>query len=850
MWCCRSGWLVTVFALALALGPVGCGSGTPPESCDDGADDDGDGLVDCDDLDCADDPICQAPPEVCTNGSDDDQDGFTDCEDQDCASIDGSGACVGDPTCCAAVVDCPVDASTERDADCDGLSDQLECTATYGATEATTESDDPDTDDDGIPDGVEVGATAEVAGADCMGATALDLDPASQTDPTNPDTDGDGLDDGCEDANRNGALEAGELDPLVPDTDGDGLADGAEDGNGDCAVDAGETDPRSTDSDSDGLSDGAEVTLGTDPLDSDSDGDLVSDGDEVVAGFDPTDPADPTGHVGAGVNATCSDTALVPVQLETDSPGDWTIALEAGDEYVPVSVNGGDHAAVFDELTSAELAGFVADLAPPVAGTDPTAQTQALLARLTNGTAALGASALAVVQSGAQTTSHDGFGVVVAAQVDVTFASAQTPLVARNRALAVLSGHALADFSGLPTSGGAAATTYALMLATLVRTDVDPARVVLVGALVDKSRFDDDDGRARLRLEDLTNGTPLSKRSSSSDRACDPFDIGTLPAADFIWVADISSTSDNDRQNIASNAGVIFTALADNGVDFRMGVVPDPDNRAVHALRGITGQTTGDLRSGFTRDRQTFIDDLNDTVNPNTGDQTNEACEFLLTAGQDATTRALPRTADGRDPVTHAETRLREDARLVIVYVGDEHAQELEQNTCGQGSLGTGVVDGNRNGLPASMSQQAAIDALTQPFVDAIQAEGGVAFGQITPTQGPFCADSEDGRGFFEVITRTGGTFFRTCDLDPGVVLEDIVDAVSGAASPIVLAERPISATLAVTIARQGTTTTVAVPRSRADGFDYDPSASTVFFRGGTFRPAVGDAVVVSYRRW
>jgi hypothetical protein len=61
--------------------------------CDDGADDDGDGLVDCDDDDCADDLACQpaarymAPmaETACDDGADDDGDGLVDCDDDDCA---------------------------------------------------------------------------------------------------------------------------------------------------------------------------------------------------------------------------------------------------------------------------------------------------------------------------------------------------------------------------------------------------------------------------------------------------------------------------------------------------------------------------------------------------------------------------------------------------------------------------------------------------------------------------------------------------------------------------------------------------------------------------------------------
>ena len=55
------------------------------EICDNQVDDDGDGLIDCDDTeDCSDATVCQNVQEDCTNGIDDDGDGLVDCDDDDC----------------------------------------------------------------------------------------------------------------------------------------------------------------------------------------------------------------------------------------------------------------------------------------------------------------------------------------------------------------------------------------------------------------------------------------------------------------------------------------------------------------------------------------------------------------------------------------------------------------------------------------------------------------------------------------------------------------------------------------------------------------------------------------------
>ncbi|HWM85725.1 MAG TPA: hypothetical protein VNO33_07800, partial [Kofleriaceae bacterium] len=73
------------------LGPSRCG-GVRGDPCEDGMDNDGDGLTDANDPDCANDP-----EEECTDGSDNDEDGATDCTDSDC---------VFEPTCASPFEEC------------------------------------------------------------------------------------------------------------------------------------------------------------------------------------------------------------------------------------------------------------------------------------------------------------------------------------------------------------------------------------------------------------------------------------------------------------------------------------------------------------------------------------------------------------------------------------------------------------------------------------------------------------------------------------------------------------------------------------------------------------------------
>ncbi|GAB4258244.1 MAG: hypothetical protein Kow0092_05730 [Deferrisomatales bacterium] len=103
-----------------------------PEVCDDGLDNDCDGLTD------GADPDCQVVPEACFNGMDDDGDGLADCADPDCeGAVDGPcdtgrpGLCgPGMLSCMGGMEACVPDAQPVPevcddglDNDCDGLAD-------------------------------------------------------------------------------------------------------------------------------------------------------------------------------------------------------------------------------------------------------------------------------------------------------------------------------------------------------------------------------------------------------------------------------------------------------------------------------------------------------------------------------------------------------------------------------------------------------------------------------------------------------------------------------------------------------------------------------------------------------
>ena len=697
----------------------------------------------------------------------------------------------------------------DPDTDCDGVSDGDEVNV-HGTSPLT-----PDTDGDGLTDGVELGVTGPVAGSNCTPPVAVDADPSTTTD------------------------------PLDVDSDNDGRADGEEDRNGDGRVDPTETDPRDPDSDNDGLNDGEEERIGSDPL----------------------DPTDPTANQGTRVAAICADENLKQVDFNTGPR--WTLATESTVTYAPVAVTAAESNVEVAALDGSDgVTGFVLRM-PLLAGSQATAAGQlvALIGRA-DASAADFQLTFAPRISGRNVRSHDDYDASVS-NVIVVGATQGTPTTAvvRNRLVALLTGLQPADFTGLPTSVGDPSDAFILTMQLLVR-GVTPAEVVLVGAVLPASDFDSPTDNRALHMNDLTNGTALADADAPLSKACDAIVTDREAKADFIWMADISGSTDDDRNNIVDAAQTIFDALATNNVDFRMGVVKHVENR----IR--PGSNAGQLSGvGFVRDRDLFGQYLRD-------DQPEDGCEFGLVAAEDAIDGALPRTASGAqdDP-----RKLRADTQLAVVYISDEYAQSLTQGQGGscfdyEPPCDTGITDYFEASIDDSVcraqpdaAQQACIDSVLAPFIAQLNRPevDAVAFAQVippaaapTPCTGYKCpetpgnptqAANEPGIGYKEVVEATGGAFYTPCNPDPGPALSAIVDAISGAASAFQLSAPPISSTIRVGVVRLGgggSGDVVDVPRDRDDGFDYDPVANTIFFRGATFRPNPDDQVLISYQSW
>ena len=880
-------------------------------------------------------------------------------------------------------------ANFRKDTDCDGLSDGIELSRTYGAARLKTDPANPDTDGDGLPDGLEVGVTMAVPNALCPGGVKFDADPTTQTDPLKADSDDDGLPDGCEDRNHNGQRDPGETSPLSRDSDSDGIPDGEEDANHNCRLDPGETDPADRDTDADGLTDGAERQLGTnptqadtdmdgltdaeefgfgtnplsrdtdgdgltdgqeirgdmtamppippnrtDPLSPDTDHDGLSDGEEHMLGTNPispdtdmdgvtdgdevhgnpmhvppipmsnplnpdtdmdglsdgiegqlgTSPTDamsppPAGREGA--QAVCSTANLQQVTLTDDVMGDYRVALLPQFQYVSVQPSAADtRAGVFDSAADG-VAGFVVSLPTPGASMDPPAVSGAISAKIGT-TMGITAAGSGVRNPGRNVTSLDGFPSMFETSFQLTFAAATDGPSARNAMLRALTGGAV---SGLPAAAGPADTVWVVRFSTVVRSTT---RTIVVGALVRASVVDTPptsgaDGLILARS--IGDGTSVARAKAPVDATCEQKKITHLPMADFLIMSDVSTSTDNDRAVIGMNSQLIFNALRDAQIDFQIGVTTSERSHCNRPLP--TGVTAGSLLApGFL------------SCSPSDAAQCDasrtQLVQLMANVGnQDYREYGLTVIYDAFNANAAA---FRAQAKPVVLYVSDEHPQEFEYGVTGDvpspppGAYPTGCLfptAGCNNGPPASntrcnaptstnptqdtaystlTAQQACQQAVLAPYIAQLRQRQALAFAIVNPVTPAPCTctlpggppdENEAGIGYIDIVNALGGSSTGVCSPAPQQFLNDMVAAVAGATSEARLSQRPISATLKVSLSRTtpimdcpgGPATTCVVPRSRTSGFDYDPVANSVFFRGAP-RVQVNDLVTISYRVW
>ncbi|MBN2723114.1 MAG: lamin tail domain-containing protein [Deltaproteobacteria bacterium] len=187
--------------------------------CADDFDNDGDGATDCEDSDCADSTDCGGQVEDCTDGEDNDGDDAIDCADSDCVGETGPDGVA----CEATEVTCNDDKDNDGDGDTDCDDTDCENDEYCGGTPVENCTNGEDDDDDTFID---------CADSDCIGQTGPDGVACEATEVTCDDfkdNDGDG-DTDCDDTDcaTAGNCVTGEICDNNQDDDEDGLVDCAD----------------------------------------------------------------------------------------------------------------------------------------------------------------------------------------------------------------------------------------------------------------------------------------------------------------------------------------------------------------------------------------------------------------------------------------------------------------------------------------------------------------------------------------------------------------------------------------------------------------------------------------------
>ncbi|MBL8924057.1 MAG: VWA domain-containing protein [Myxococcaceae bacterium] len=789
-----------------------------------------------------------------------------------------------------------------RDTDMDRIADGIELTVTR--TNPTNPDSDGDTCQDGAEDFnqngmVDTGETNPNLASDCGAAVNPDADndglpntiedknrngmvDPGETDPMRADTDGDGISDGTEDTNKNGFFETGETNPLRVDTDCDGLLDGpsmargdggmvrGEDLNANGTVDMGETNPRKRDTDGDGISDGVEVGLTTaliadatncmnvpvdadpatttNPTNRDSDGDGIDDGAEDanqngrvdMGELNPNDMSDGMGPAGQA----CSRTNLRPVLFRSEADPDLQLGLPASfTELSPIVVMGQRRGLMGFDPTN-QVAFAVWREAARGGATTPILDEQQLRP-VFNG---VGAVTNVTTQ---QFTTWDNLPSV---QAFYDMAGA-TDVKSRANAIAnALVGTNAGSLMGSGTGMG----PFRVQLQVIHRTN---AAVVVMAALTPIANYS---GAPLFTMSDTAGGSAIAQFGDDNATQCEVFTPGNAKV-DFLFVVDDSCSMASSQGALAATATQMTAQLSNSSLDWRLALVTSSYFNA-----GTSTTNNNNALRGFTRDVDQFRAWLTqnstcaggrcNTVVPTPPATMGPTCNTTGASGgcwvgtggtsPERILQSAARAVDVLAPGTVMEqaNRLRDGAQLVIVLLGDADDQSPATaaqyttffTTANATVVNSGTTYTNRtggrvivHGIVCPQGSTCNSEPNTNKHGQVISATGGVRGDLCNPRMGNTAAD---------------------CSMYPSipVAVPNIVTSAIAAAG-YRMQKPPIGASVKVAMANvvdMALCNPNDLPRSRANGFDFDGINRTLSFFGACRPAGMMNRAAVSYRYW
>ena len=789
-----------------------------------------------------------------------------------------------------------------KDTDCDGLSDQVEFLTDRG-NGLKTNPGLADTDGDGLQDGLELGISQPVAGTSCT--LPQDANPALKTNPVFPDTDGDGLLDGVEDANHNGAVEATETHPLLKDTDCDGLADGptagsvrGEDENANGHREASETNPLNRDTDGDGLTDGLErgVTVNVDPvactgfvpdadpstttdaMQPDTDGDGVSDGAEDNNHNGRVDPpeldpnvSDATGPAGQ----VCTANNLRPFIVRSEEEPDLSLALPPSFTEVTQIRMGAEVKGLVGYDSTAKVTFLVFRRPAPAGATDPLGDEESLRPAL--------ASKGALSNRTAQLfTTWEGFSAL---QAFYDQSGSSTDLNQRTNELV----DALLPGSTGRLSGGAGVQGAFRLQALYVHRSNQSLVVLVAITQLAAVTGGTSSQPAAFIARDLSGGSALAQFGEPRSVQCERFP-SSLPAGkvDLLFVVDDSGSMGFSQQSLAIAAQTAVDALNASALDWRMAMVTSSYHAGTSANLGAFRRFTRNVNNVRAWLTQNSICQSNVCTGvpalpaasscPGDGSQgANGGC-WVGIAGSGtegvlgSARKALNDITPGTDPGgVESPVLARADALLAVVLLGDADDQTSGYTTvlgnCGSGGTqdreGTGCEPVQNFmsffGTTAGGSPPSNRTGRLIPVHGIVCPAGSFCGCTTSPCNGA-SSDREfnpqpanGGQRHAKVVAATGGVLGSILDVNSvGASMEAIIqDAISRGGYRTLRA--PIGTSLKVAVDpvfNPAMCLSSDLPRSTANGFDFDGRARTLSLFGSC-RPSNTSAQgAVSYQYW
>jgi hypothetical protein len=667
---------------------------------------------------------------------------------------------------------------------------------------------DWDSDNDGLLDEMEAGDSA-------INSPPFDFDGDGIPDYRDYDSDNDGVADGDEDRDHNGLVgQCGVYCPnLDPEECGAGqvcLATGLCDPPVTFECSQGETDPLNPDTDGDGIPDSQEGSFICNPR---SESNLA--GRRAVQHFTPN-----AGMFQIGVEE------LATVREQTVTNRTDEICSTTNDD------DGDGKGGCLDtdcHNTSDCLAAVVTfDLEDPESNTAGFSITRKPLTSTVEAENTLIISDLIgtwpssnvfMRASGSSKILLDEYPTVVRAMVDLQGIPETTTSELRNTVMAILMGRLKTEYTNLPDPFPSAtdSTNFVLSYSVQLRTpEIGEPYMVIMGAISTNMDYSDNTKTTGFNVDDAANGSGMAAPGNGHEAECESYLVATQPIADIIWIVDESGSMNDKQQSVAANAVNFFNRAIAYGLDFRMGVTD------VHIGNDGMFCTSQGQSGDFFLTPQNLSEFQACVLQP-WGSLTEEGgTEHGITQGYNAIVNHLPRAIQ--------PNRIRPEAQLVIIYVSDEAAQEV-QSSC--------------SGSPPDPS---CVQTEIQPTLNLLMGLSdpeaqGTAHAIVGPPPSG-CDTVPMGGGYIEIANSTGGQIASICQSDLGSTLQIIIEDIVANSSPVVLHHYPISVSVAA--AKDG----LALERSRIDGFDYRSSANTIIFVSQTFDPLHPSEVVVSYERW